>query len=340
MHIDWTLFALFNLFVIAMLALDLGVFNRRSHVITTREALTWTAVWAGLALVFNAAIWMMPGWFFGADDVQRAITAGELQAGAGLAELGGVRGEQFLAAWLIEKALAVDNLFVFLLIFSAFAVPAAYQHKVLFYGIVGALVMRAGFIFGGVALLERFHWVVYVFGAFLVWTGIRMAMPKTESDPRHHWAVRGLRKVMPVSEGYDGDRLLTKQNGKRMATPLLLVLVLIEATDLVFAVDSIPAVLAVSTDIFIVYTSNVFAILGLRSLFFALSGMMGLFHYLTYGLSAILVFVGAKMLLMAVDVKVPISVSLAVIGGVLTVAVVASLIRARRHPPTIPPTAM
>lgn len=335
MHIDWTLFALFNLFVVAMLALDLGVFHRRSHIVGTREALIWTAVWAGLALIFNAAIWLAPGWFFGPGDVQRAIASGDLATGAGLEALGHMRGEQFLAAWLIEKALAVDNLFVFLLIFSAFAVPAAYQHKVLFYGIIGALVMRAGFIFGGVALLERFHWVVYIFGAFLVWTGIRMAMPKTESDPRNHWAVRLLRRIMPVSETYDGDRLFTVRDGRRMATPLFLVLVLIEVTDLVFAVDSIPAVLAISNDVFIVYTSNVFAILGLRSLFFALSGMMGLFHYLSWGLSAILVFVGAKMLLMAVDVKVPIHTSLMVIGGILALAVIASLIRARRKPPTI-----
>lgn len=338
MHIDWTLFALFNLAVFAMVLLDLGVFHRRQQPFGVRSALLWSAFWICLALAFNAAIWLAPGWFFAASDVERAIAGGHLPAGAGMAGLGQLRGEEFLAAWLIEKALAVDNLFVFVLIFTAFAVPTAYQHKLLFYGILGALVMRAGFIFGGVALIEHFSWVLYIFGAFLVWTGIKMALPQGPMDPRNHWSVRLLRRFIPVSDRFDGDRLMTKVDGQRMATPLLAALLLIEATDLVFAVDSIPAVLAISSDTFIVYTSNVFAILGMRSLYFALNGMMELFHFLKYGLSAILVFVGAKMLAHALGIKVPIDVSLAVIGIFIALSVLASLVHSRLKPGPRPST--
>lgn len=348
MDINWTIFALFNLFVIAMLALDLGVFHRRSHVVGVREALTWSAVWIALALVFNAMIWLLPGWLFSDAQVAQAVARGELAAGAGMADYGLLRAEQFLAGYLIEKSLAVDNLFVFLLIFTAFAVPTAYQHKLLFYGIVGALILRAGFIFGGVALIQTFTWIIYVFGAFLVFTGIKMLLPSKPMDPANHWLVRGARRILPVSEGLDGDRFFTVQNGRRMVTPLFLVLLLIEFTDVVFAVDSIPAILAITDDAFIVYTSNVFAILGLRSLYFALAGLADAFHYLKYGLSAILVFVGGKMLAHAIPVqttvidaagqavttvapfKLPIHWSLGVIIAILALSVIASLVRSWR----------
>ena len=345
MDINWTVFAIFNGFVAAMLALDLGVFHRRSHVVSVREALRWSGVWITLALAFNALIWLMPGMLFSDAQVAQAVARGELTTGAGLAEYGSLRAEQFLAGYLIEKSLAVDNLFVFLLIFSAFAVPTIYQHKILFYGIVGALILRAGFIFGGVALIQAFTWIIYVLGGFLILTGIKMLLPQKPIDPAHHWVVRAARRVLPVSDRLDGDRFFTVQNGRRMVTPLFLVLLMIEFTDVVFAVDSIPAILAITDDVFIVYTSNVFAILGLRSLYFALSGMMDMFHYLKYGLSAILIFVGGKMLAHAITVetvvidsagqamtvlvpfKVSIHWSLAVIGGILAFTVLASLIR-------------
>ena len=345
MDINWTVFAIFNLFVVAMLALDLGVFHRKSHAVGVREALSWSAVWITMALCFNLLLWLTPGAFFTDANVAQAIGRGELAVGAGLTDYGALRAEQFLAGYLIEKSLSVDNLFVFLLIFTVFAVPAAYQHKLLFYGIVGALVLRAIFIFGGVALIQNFTWIIYVFGGFLIITGIKMLMPHKPMDPANHWVVRLARKILPVSSQPDGDRFFTVENGKRMVTPLFLVLLVIEFTDVVFAVDSIPAILAITDDAFIVYTSNVFAILGLRSLYFALAGMAEVFHYLKYGLSAILLFVGGKMLAHAITVeqtiidaagvattvlvpfKVPISWSLAIIGSILALAVIASLLR-------------
>jgi tellurite resistance protein TerC len=360
MDLNWTVFALFNLFVVAMLALDLGVFHRRSHTVSVREALSWSGVWFGLALAFALLLWFLPGMFFSDGNVAQAVTRGELAAGSGLAEYGALRGEQFLAGYLIEKSLSVDNLFVFLLVFTVFAVPAAYQHKLLFYGIVGALILRAIFIFGGVALIQNFTWIIYVFGAFLIFTGIKMLLPHKPMEPANHWVVRWARKILPVSSQPDGDRFFTIQNGKRMVTPLFLVLLVIEFTDVVFAVDSIPAILAITDDAFIVYTSNVFAILGLRSLYFALAGMAEVFHYLKYGLSAILLFVGGKMLAHAITVettvidaagvastvlapfKVPTTWSLAVIGSILAVAVIASLVRLwwlRRHPVIVPQNA-
>ncbi len=330
MHLDWTAFALFNLFVAGMLALDLGVFHRKAHAVSTREALTWSAVWITLAMAFNLLVWLQPGWFFNPDQVAAAITKGDLPAGAVLADLGSLRAEQFLAGYLIEKALAVDNIFTIAAIFTLLAVPAAYQHKVLFYGIVGALVMRAGFIFAGVALIERFAWIIVVFGGFLLWTGIKMALPQQPLDPENHWFMRWCRRVLPVTEGYRADRFLVREGGRLMVTPLFLVVLIIEFVDLVFAVDSIPAVLAVTNDLFIVYTSNVFAILGLRSMFFALAGMMDTFAYLKYALAGILIFVGIKMLLHIIPYKVPIDLSLAVICGLLVVGVVASLLHRSR----------
>jgi len=292
----------FNGFVLAMLALDLGVFHRTSHEVKLREALAWSAVWVALALAFNALIWSRYG-------QQRAL--------------------EFLTGYLIEKSLSVDNIFVFVLIFTYFQVPAKYQHKVLFWGILGALLMRAAFIAAGVTLIQRFHWIIYVFGGFLVVTGIRMAVQQDkEIHPERNPVLRLAKRLMPVTTSYDGDRFFTMQGGRRAATPLFVALLLVETTDLIFAVDSIPAILAITQDPFIVYTSNVFAILGLRSLYFALAGVVRMFHYLSIGLAGVLVFVGGKMLLVDV-VKVPTALSLGVIAAILGVSVVASVLRPR-----------
>jgi len=292
----------FNGFVLAMLALDLGVFHRNSHDVSVREALVWSAVWMALALAFNGLVWARYG-------QQPAL--------------------EFLTGYLIEKSLSVDNIFVFVLIFTYFRVPPRYQHKVLFWGILGALLMRAAFIAAGVTLIQRFHWVVYVFGAFLVVTGVRMAIQQDkEIHPERNPVLRLAKRLMPVATEYDGDRFLTLVDGRRAATPLLIALVLIETTDLIFAVDSIPAILAITQDPFIVYTSNVFAILGLRALYFALAGVVRRFHYLSIGLAVVLVFVGCKMLLVDV-VKLPTALSLGVIAAILAVSVAASVLRPR-----------
>ena len=298
------LWAGFNLFILAMLALDLGVFHRKSHEVSVREATIWSLVWVSLALLFNAGLWYFRG------------------SGPAL---------EFLTGYLIEKSLSVDNIFVIALIFSYFSVPAAYQHRVLFWGILGALAMRAAFIFAGAALITQFHWVIYVFGAFLIFTGIKMALVRdTEIHPEHNPLLKLIRRLMPVTANYEKDHFFVRQAGRWAATPLFLVLVLIETTDLVFAVDSIPAIFAVTLDPFIVYTSNVFAILGLRSLYFVLAGVMGKFRYLKLGLSAVLVFVGVKMVLVEIY-KIPSSLSLGVIATILTAAVVASLLKSRRE---------
>jgi len=306
------LWIVFNLFVLAMLALDLGVFHRKSHAVSTKEALTWSIVWISLSLVFNAVIYlywdrMMPN---------STYTNGE----AGLA---------FLTGYLIEKALSVDNIFVFILIFSFFAVPAAYQHRVLFWGILGALVMRGVMIFAGAALLKQFHWVIYIFGAFLIFTGIRMALHRDEEmHPDQNPVVKLFRKLMPVTEDFEGDKFFIRRAGTLMATPLFLVLLIVESTDLVFAVDSIPAIFAVTQEPFIVYTSNIFAILGLRALYFLLANVMDKFQYLKLGLSAVLTFVGVKMVI--VDFyKIPVGVSLGIIASILTISIVASLWKTR-----------
>jgi tellurite resistance protein TerC len=288
----------FNLFVLAMLALDLGVFHRKSHTVKIKEALLWSGAWIGLALLFNA-------WIYFARGTEPAV--------------------QFLTGYLIEKSLSVDNLFVIALIFTFFQVPEKYQHKVLFWGILGALLMRAGFIWAGVALIHKFEWMIYVFGAFLVFTGIRMLFQKDKKlKPEKNPLLKIFRRVTPVTESFEGSKFFVERDGKRFATPLFIALLFVEMTDLLFAVDSIPAIIAVTKDPFIVYTSNVFAILGLRSLYFALSGIMALFHHLHYGLSAILVFVGTKMAL--VDIyKIPTHWSLFVIAAILGVSIAASL---------------
>ena len=298
----------FTVFVLAMLALDLGVFHRKAHEVRVREALIWTAVWISLALVFNLGVYF---WF------------------------GSERALEFLTGYVIEKALSVDNIFVFIVIFSVFAVPAQLQHRVLFWGIIGALVLRAIFILLGAALLSRFHWIGYLFGAFLVFTGIKLLVQRSgEVHPERNPLFRLFRRFVPSVADYRGGKFTVVEAGKRYATPLLLVLVAIEATDIVFAVDSIPAIFAVTTDPFIVFTSNIFAILGLRALYFALAGMMGKFHYLKVGLSLVLVFVGVKMLLAGIY-KIPIVVSLGVIVAVLGGSIIASLLRAPPAKPSL-----
>jgi tellurite resistance protein TerC len=289
----------FTAFVVALLALDLGVFHRKAHVISVKEASIWSAIWIGLALCFNA---LVVHWF------------------------GPERGLEFLTGYLIEKALAVDNIFVIYAIFAYFAVPAAYQHRVLFWGILGALVMRAGFIFLGAALIQQFHWVMYIFGAILVFTALKLFLLKEEGlEPEKNPVYRLMKRLIPSVPDYDGSRFTTIRQGKRYATPLLVVLVLIEWTDLVFAVDSIPAIFAVTEDPFLVYTSNIFAILGLRSLFFVLAGVIGKFHLLKPALAGVLAFVGTKMLI--VDFyKIPIGASLGVIAVLIAIGVAGSLL--------------
>jgi tellurite resistance protein TerC len=299
-----TLWIGFNLFVLLLLALDLGVFHRKAHEVSIKEATVWSAVWVTLALLFNAGLY-----YFQGSEV----------------------AVQFFTGYLIEKSLSVDNIFVFALLFGYFAVPALYQHRVLFWGILGALVMRAAFILAGSALLAQFHWVIYLFGAFLILTGVKMALTRNaEMHPERNPVLRLARRLIPVTDGYRGDRFFVREGGRRLATPLLLVLLMVESTDLVFAVDSIPAIFAVTEDPFIVYTSNVFAILGLRSLYFVLAGVMAKFVYLKLGLSAVLVFVGTKMTL-ADLYEIPSFVSLGVIAALLTIAVVASLVKSRRE---------
>lgn len=294
---------LFHLLIAALLALDLGVFHRRARAVTLREALGWSAVWIGVALLFNLGIVLARG------------------PAAGLA---------FLTGYLVERSLSVDNLFVFLLLFAYFHVPAKDQHRVLFWGILGALGMRALFIAAGITLLHAVHWIHYLFGAFLVVTGIKLLREKDrEVRPERNPVLRLFRRLVPVADHDGGGRFFLRQAGRWMATPLFVVLLVVETTDVIFAVDSIPAVLAVTTDPFIVYTSNVFAILGLRALYFAVAGIMPLFHYLSYGLSAILVFVGLKMVL-ADLYPVSIGASLGIIGGLLTAAMLASVLRPRR----------
>ncbi|HEX6224857.1 MAG TPA: TerC family protein [Chryseolinea sp.] len=293
----------FNAFVLIMLALDLGVFHRKSHEVSVKEALIWTGVWITLALTFNVFIYYQ-------FNEELAV--------------------QFLTGYLIEKSLSVDNIFVIILIFSYFHVPASYQHKVLFLGILGALVMRVIFIFAGIELIHRFHWLIYIFGGFLIITGIRMLFAKeTKINPEKNIFVRMVRKIIPVTNDYVGDHFFTRKDGTLWATPLFLALIVVEGTDLIFAVDSIPAILAISDDPFIVYTSNAFAILGLRSLYFALAGIEKYFKYLKYGLAVVLIFVGTKMAIADV-VKIPVELSLGIIAFILGVSMLASVRKSKR----------
>ncbi len=300
----------FNGVVLLFLAIDLGVFHRKAHTVSLREATVWSVVWVGLALVFNGVIYVSRG----ADA-----------------------GTQFLTGYLIEKALSVDNIFVFVMLFSYFAIPSQYQHRVLFWGILGALLMRGAFIGLGAIVLERFHWVLYVFGALLVLTGIKMARRMEAHDPSANPVLRLVRRWLPLTSTFHGQRFWVREDDptsaapakpRWLATPLFLALVLVEVTDLVFAIDSIPAIFAITSDPFLVYTSNVFAILGLRSMYFLLAGVVHRFVYLKFGLAAVLVFVGAKMIL--VDVyKVPVGLSLGVVIVTIATSILASLAKTR-----------
>ena len=304
MVIDSFIWVCFIGFVLFMLVLDLGVFHRKSHEIKIKEALIWSTVWISLALIFNYGIYVFLG-------KEKAI--------------------EFLTGYIVEKSLSVDNLFVFIMLFTYFKVDVKHQHKVLFWGILGALVMRAIFIFAGVALINKFHWIIYIFGALLIFTGIKMLFHKEENiNPDRNPLVKLFKKIFPVTEKEHGDKFFVRLNGRTVATPLFIVLLMVEFTDLIFAVDSIPAILAITNDTFIIFSSNVFAILGLRALYFALAGITKYFYYLKYGLSAILVFVGIKMTI--VDFyKVPIVSSLLVISGILIISVVVSVLRPKNN---------
>jgi tellurite resistance protein TerC len=303
MSAGWGLWIGFIVFIVAMLALDLGVLQRRAHVPSFRQSLVWSLVWIGLALLFNAAIWH---WYGAAPAIQ------------------------FLTGYLIEKSLSIDNLFVFVMLFSWFAVPDEQQHRVLFWGVLGALLMRGIFIAGGVALIHRFEWITLVFGALLLYTAWKMLVSDhRQFDGNSNFIVRAARRLFPVAESYDGQKLITRKEGGWKITPLLLVLLVVEMTDVMFAVDSIPAIFAVTRDPFIVFTSNVFAILGLRALYFLLAGFLDRLHYLRHGLAAILVFVGGKMLV-AHFFTIPILLSLGVIVLILAASAAASLL----YPPS------
>ena len=296
----------FNVFVLALLAVDLGVFHRKAHSVSIKEATAWSIVWVSLAMIFNLGIYFTWG-------EQKAL--------------------EFFTGYVIEKSLSVDNLFVFVMIFQYFSTPTKYQHRVLFWGILGALILRAIFIAAGSALLNQFHWMIYVFGAFLVFTGIKMLLQGDEKlKPERNPVVRLFERWVPMTREYHGQSFMIRTNGKTRATLLLLVLIVIETTDVIFAVDSIPAIFAVTQDSFIVYTSNVFAILGLRALYFMLAGVMQMFVYLKFGLSLVLCFVGVKMLLADIY-KIPIGASLAVIGTVLLLSIIASWWTTQRKSP-------
>ena len=301
MEVNPVFWVIFSLIIIVMLALDLVIFNKKSHEIKLKEALLWVVVWISLAMIFNLIV---------------------------LSQFGKTKALEFLTAYVIEYSLSIDNIFVFIMVFSFFSVRKEYQHKVLFWGILGAVIMRAVFIFAGVALINRFHWIVIIFGAFLVFTGLKMLLQKEEAkvDPEKNSLVRLFRKFLPVTDQLHGDSFFVRKDGKNYATPLFIVLLIIESTDLIFAVDSIPAVLAISKDTFIVFTSNIFAILGLRSLYFAVSGIMGLFRYLKVGLAFVLTFVGLKMLAAYFHFEIPVTLSLSIIVLILLLSIIASVI--------------
>lgn len=297
------LFILFNLFILAMLALDLGVFHRRPHTVTIKEATLWSILWVVLALVFNAGVFIFAG---------------------------KQTGLEFLTGYLIERALSIDNIFVFVIIFSYFGVPSHLQHKALFWGVLGALVTRSIFIAAGAALIAQFEWVLYIFGAILIVSGWKMMAEKgAEVHPERNVFIRLARKLFPVTTGYESPKFIIRRNGKLFLTPMLLVLITVETTDVVFAVDSIPAVFGVTRDPFIVYSSNVFAILGLRATYFLLAGIMDTFYYLSHGLSLVLIFIGVKMLA-AEFIHVDIIISLLIVAAILVVAIIASLVRNKR----------
>jgi len=316
---NWVFWVVFNAFVLLMLVLDLGVFHRKSHVVHFKEAIAWTFVWVSLAGLFALLVYL-----FGHHMVPHPTRPNS------------VLSLEFVTGYLIEESLSMDNLFVFLLIFRYFSVDRSHQHAVLFWGILGALVMRGAFILGGVTLINRVHWVIYLFGAFLVYTGFRLfKQQETEIHPENNPVLKLFRRFVPISQDYEGRKFFVKRGLQWIATPLAVVLIVVETTDVMFATDSIPAILAITRDPFIVYTSNVFAILGLRSLYFALAGMMEVFHYLHYGLSVILIFIGVKMLA-SEYFQMPIGVALSVVGGVLVISVIASLLFPAKRSPESP----
>ena len=298
--LPWWAWVGFLIFVATMLALDLGVFNRKSHVVSVKEALVWCGVWFALAMGFNLLV---------------------------SAKMGPQSGLEFFTGYIVELCLSVDNVFVFIVIFQYFRVEPRYQHRVLFWGILGAVLMRAVFIFAGISLINTFHWIIFVFGAFLVYTGIKLAIPKKEDGfaPEKNPLIKLARRLLPVTPHFEGGNFFVRPNGRLHATPLFIVLLVVETTDVMFALDSIPAVIAITRNEFIVFTSNIFAILGLRSLYFAVSGIMRLFRYLNVGLAIILVFIGVKMLA-SHYIDIPIKLSLGIIGSVLAISVLASVL--------------
>lgn len=318
----WWLYGLFTLFVLGMLTLDLGFFHKKAHVVTLREAATWSMVWVALALLFNWGLCTYSAWAFAHDPRLTGLPGFEPVLAARQV------GLEFLTGYLIEKSLSVDNIFIFALVFSYFAIPAKYQHRVLFFGILGALIFRVIFIGLGAALLQ-FHWVIWLFGAFLVLTGLKLLIaPAKPIEPEKNPLIRLLRRFMPVTPGLDGQTFFLTKNGVLQATPLFVCLAFLELTDIVFAADSVPAIFAITREPLIVFTSNIFAILGLRAMFFLLADVMHRFHLLKYGLGVVLIFVGLKMAWLneAFGGKFPISWSLGIIGGVLAAAILASLV--------------
>jgi tellurite resistance protein TerC len=309
------IWGLFAAVVTGVMALDLGVFNKKAHEPSVKEALAWTGVWVVLALLFNAFVWWHVDPRFLAEHPGKSDHLPSFE---------------FLTCWLTEYALSVDNIFVFLVVFSYFGIPAQSRHRVLFWGILGAALMRGLFLWIGVEALERFHWLIWVLGGLLVLTGFKLMFQKEDGDvdPGRNPVLKLVRRFVPVTTRFDGERFFTVENGRKAATPLFLCLMVIETTDILFALDSVPAALGISQNLFVVYTSNIFAILGLRSLFFAVGGLLRYLHYLKYGLSLILVFVGIKMLLPE-EHKIPIGAALGVVAGILALATIASIVRAK-----------
>lgn len=318
----WWFYGLFTLFVLLMLALDLGVFHRKAHEVSFKEATTWSIVWVSLAFLFNYILYRYALWKFPQDERLMAIPGFDPSAAAWTVSL------EFLTGYIVEKSLSVDNIFVFVMVFAYFSIPPKYQHRVLFYGILGALIFRAIFIAMGSALMQ-FEFIIYVFGAFLIITGIKMMFASNEEiEPEKNFLIRIFRKFMPVTPNFDGQSFFTKISGKWHATPLFIALLFLEATDIIFAVDSVPAIFAITAEPMIVFTSNIFAILGLRAMYFMLAGVITKFHLLKYGLAIVLVFVGLKMVWLndAFGGKFPITWSLGIIVGVIAVSVIASLL--------------
>lgn len=309
----------FIVFIFAALALDLGILNRKAHVISTKEALRWTCLWVSVALLFTVFI------YFAYEHHWMGIGLDSKEPLSGFDA-----SFKYLTGWVIEYSLSLDNIFVIALIFTYFGVPRQHQHRTLFWGILGAMIMRGAMIAAGAALIHRFDWIIYVFGALLILTAVKMLLASNEEvEPEKNFLVKLARRLFPVTPHFEGDHFFSHMNGKLAITPMFLVLLVVESTDVVFAVDSIPAIFAVTTDPFLVYTSNVFAILGLRSLYFALAGLMAQFYYLRYSLSFLLAYVGMKMLI-SHNYKIPAHISLCIIAGILSVGIIASIIRSKR----------